>query len=229
MDNIRRALDSVVPKLSDENYDQSFAFYRFWLDIGQNYHQIPPDLVFDVILNNRATDSMNVGRGELTQTNAHLVVRFAGDAESDHILAPHNAGLQSHLCTRILQDFFSDNLGFVWGVETGSWNSTGYFYANTDLIARWANLGYVEEVTIRNHILQSLISYPKLYDHQANALIVLFKLAGATLEAYADPSVVDRCFELLKGHCSRDSVKWKLVQVREFPAVKGGHRTQTDF
>ena len=33
-----------------------------------------------------------------------------------------------------------------------------------------------------------------------DALIILFKLAGATFEAYADPSVVDRCFELLKGH-----------------------------
>ena len=39
-----------------------------------------------------------------------------------------------------------------------------------------------------------------MYDHQADALIILFKLAGATFEAYADPSVVDRCFELLQGH-----------------------------
>ena len=53
---------------------------------------------------------------------------------------------------------------------------------------------------IRDHILQSLISHPKLYDHQADALIILLKLAGATFAAYADPSVVDRCFELLKHH-----------------------------
>ena len=73
-------------------------------------------------------------------------------------------------------------------------------YAEANLLAHWANLGYVEEATIRDHILQSLISHPNLYDHQADALIVLFRLAGATFEAYADPSAVDRCFQLLKGH-----------------------------
>jgi hypothetical protein len=232
MDNIRRALDSVVPKLSDENYEQSFAFYRFWFDVGQTYHQIPSDLILNAILNNRATASINAGRGELIHTTAHLVVRFANDAELDRILAPHNAGLQSRLCTRILQDFFSDNLGYAWGVETGSWGSwasRGYFYTNTNLIARWTNLGYVERLTIRDHILQSLISYPKLYDHQADALIILFKLAGATFETYADPSAVDRCFELLKDHYSGNLVKRELVQVRGSSVVRGSRRAQTDL
>jgi hypothetical protein len=229
MDIIRSALDSVVPELSDENYDQSFAFYRCWFDIGQTYHQIPSDLALDtILLKNRATGSIDANRGELIHTTAHLIVRFAGDAESDRILAPHNAGLQSRLCTKILQDFFIDNLGQVRGAETGSWNSAGYFHTNTNLIAYWANLGYVEEATIRDHILQSLISHPKLYDHQANALIILFKLAGATFEAYADHSVVDRCFELLKDQYGRDSVKGKLVQVRTLPVVKGSHRAQTN-
>ena len=48
MDNIQSALDSVVSQLSDENYDQSFAFYRCWFDIGQTYHQVPSDLVFNI-------------------------------------------------------------------------------------------------------------------------------------------------------------------------------------
>ena len=53
------------------------------------------------------------------------------------------------------------------------------------------NLGYVEEAAIRDRILQSLISHPKLYGHQADALTTLFKLMGATFEAYADPSVLN--------------------------------------
>ena len=79
-------------------------------------------------------------------------------------------------------------------------NASNSFYADATLIAHWANLGFVEEAAIHDHILQSLTSHTMLYDHQADALIVLFKLAGATFETSADPSVVDRCFELLKGH-----------------------------
>jgi hypothetical protein len=234
MDRIQRALDSVVSKLSDENYEQSFALYRFWFDIGQTYHQIPSDLVSNAILSNRTTGSINAGRGELIHTTAHLTLRFANDVESDRILALHNAGLQSRLCARILQDFFSNNLEIVWdagiGHNTCYWACTPeYFYANTNFVAHWANLGYVEETTIRDHILQSLITYPKLYDHQADALIILFKLAGATFEAYADPSTVDRAFELLKAHYTGKSVKRTLVQVRGSPVVKGSRRAQANF
>ena len=80
--------------------------------------------------------------------------------------------------------------------------------------------------------------------------------AGPTLEAYADPSVVDRCFELLKDHkyynpdlikhnnydysyrvssygtetlnCgnSYDLMKKESIQVRAPRLVKGGHRTK---
>ena len=85
------------------------------------------------------------------------------------------------------------------------------------------------ETAIRNRILQSLISFRKLYDHHADAMIVLFKIAGATFEAYEDPSVVDRCFELLKNNCSRDSIKGKLVQVSVACSVKGGCRTNEAF
>ena len=53
---------------------------------------------------------------------------------------------------------------------------------------------------IRNHILQSLISYSMLCDHQADALIILLKLVGATFEAHAYPSMVDHYFELFEGH-----------------------------
>jgi hypothetical protein len=213
MENIQWSLESVVRKISDQNYEQSFARCRFWFDIAQTYHQIPSDLLLNVILNNRGRDWTRVERGEFTHTTAHLILRFAGDIESDPIFAPHNVGLQSRLCARILKDFFSGNLGCVRGIETGHWDDFARdFCANTHLISRWVNLGYVEEAAIRNHILQSLISHPNMNRYQANALIILFKLAGATFGAYVDPSVIDRCFELLRDRYGNQE-KQKLVQV----------------
>ena len=198
MEEIDKVLDSVLGQLSDENYAQSLNLYRFWFDIGQTHYQIPSDRIFDGIWNNRRKGSkIKLGSGELIHSTAHLILRFASDAESDPILAPHSSGLRSRLCTRFLQEFFSDNLE---AVQSG--RRPGYNVIN--FVAHWANLGYVEETAIRNHILQSLISHPTLHDHQAYALLILFKLAGATFEAYADPSVVDHCFELLKNHRTYD-------------------------
>ena len=208
MEDIDQALDSVVAKLSDENYSQSLTFYRFWLDIGQTYHQVPPDQICNAIWNNRGTGLIDPGQGKLVHSTAHLIVRFASDAESDDLLlAPHTSGLQSRLSTKTLKEFFSSNLRISRGDGT-----VNEFYATTNLIAHWANLGYMEEAAIRNHILQSLTSHPGLHDHQADALIILFKLAGATFEAYAGPSAVDRCFELLKDHkyYNEHLVKYKV-------------------
>ena len=197
MEDTDKALGFAVRDLSDDNYAQSIAFYRLWFDIGQTHHQTPSDRIFNAIWNNRWTSSSMVdpANGKLIHSTAHLIVRLASDAESNHLLAPHSSGLQSRLCARILREFFNINLRVCCGDRTGC-----NICADTNLIAHWANLGYVEEAVIRNHILQSLISHPKLYDHQADALIILFKIAGATFEAYADPSVIDRCFELLKDH-----------------------------
>ena len=204
MPSINSTLDSVVKKISDESYEESFAFYRLWFDIGRTYHQISSDLVLDTILKNRRTGSIRPDRSGLIRPTSPLILRFASDVESDPIFAPHNVGLQSRLCMRILQEFFDGNLASVWQKETNHWDDpSGNFCADANLIAHWTNLGIVEETAIRNHILQSLISHPKLYSHQANALLILFKVAGATFEAYADPSVVDRCFELLKDHYRR--------------------------
>ena len=41
--------------------------------------------------------------------------------------------------------------------------------------------------------------------------------------------MVDRCFELLKNHYSRDSIKGKLVQVSVACSVKDGRRTNENF
>ncbi|KAF9646046.1 hypothetical protein BDM02DRAFT_3189170 [Thelephora ganbajun] len=207
---------SWVDILSDQTYEQSLAFYRLWFDVGHTYPQIPSDKVSDAIWNSRLSSVLDPERdGKLIHPTAHLILRFASDAESDHILAPHSAGLKSRLCARGLRQFFDGNLANVQYKENSYGRDSSVlwqFPADTNLIAHWANIGYIAETAIRNHILQSLISYPKLYDHQADALIILFKLAGATFGIYADPSVVNRCFELLKGHYGRDSYKGKLVQ-----------------
>ena len=200
MSYIGKSLDSVVAKLSDQNYAQSIAFYRLWFDIGQTYHQITSDRIFDVIWDNRKTTSIDPAHGKLTHPLAHLILRFASDMESDHVLAPQTSGLQNRLCTRTIREFFSDNMEAAWNNESHCSNAANRLYIGANFIAHWANLGYVGEVVIRNHLLQSLISHPKLYDHQADALIILFTLAGATFEAYADPSVVGRCFDLLRNH-----------------------------
>ena len=233
MQTIGDALGFVVGELSDRNYTQSLDFYRFWLDTGQTHLQIPSDQIFDSIWNSRgAGSSINLISAQLIHPAAHLILRFASDAESDPVLSPYSSGLQGRLCARSLREFSSNNL---MSARYGR-DAVGGFYADTNLIAHWANLGYVEEAVIRNHILQSLISHPKLYDHQADALIILFKLAGPTFEAYADPSVVDRCFDLLKGHRYNPSypqwsptdidninslrVKMELIQVNGLRAEK---------
>ena len=227
-DTIDKALGLVIRNLSDQNYAESFASYRFWLDIGQTYYRIPPSQIFDVIWNNRAKSSSMDPRSGLIHSTAHLIVRFAGDAESGHAPVPHSPGLQSHLCARSLRELFSNNVATVWSRT----DAPGDFYADANFIAHWANLGYVGEAAIRDHILQSLIYQPTLWNHQANALIILFKLAGATFEAYAGPSVVDRCFELLKGRYQTDDpwgenrVKRELIQVRALPEAKGDNRAK---
>ena len=251
MATIQDVLNSVVAKLTDENYAESLAFYRLWFDIGQTYLQITSDQTFFALWNKKGAGLINTIRGEVIYSTAPLILRFASDVEVEvlSIPVPHNSGLRSRLCTASLREFFIDNLTLVWyGENCSGGGPVVNFYANTNLIAHWVNLGYVEEAAIRDHILQSLISHPKLYDHQADALVILFKLAGATFAACTDPSVVDRCFELLQNHGfhnpwdrsrwypdevhpvdSYDLTKKGLVQVCTPSQVKGGHRAETNF
>jgi hypothetical protein len=207
MSGIRAILRDLVEKLSDGNYDESFAQYRLWLDIGDAHGHTTQDQFNDDM--NRIVRSGSLR--ELIHTTAHLLIRFIGDAEVDRKISRHASGLHKRRSTSALGSFFEMNPYIMGSGDRGSWKSD--FLTDTNLIARWANLGYVEEETIRDRILQSLIAHPKLYDHQADALIILFKLAGATFGAYVEPSVVDRCFELLNGYSSRDSAKLKLIPV----------------
>ena len=233
MNDIAQRLGSVVSKLSDQNYEQSLASYRLWFGIGRTYFRIPSDKIFEAIWDNRGCSEVEPEKGKFFHPTAQLILCFASDVESDPTLGPYSAGLRRRLFTEILRNFFEINVAYMnhkdlsdeieeRGRKDGVYYHVGgaaneqrrQFAVDSNLIARWANSGCLEEVEIRDHILQSLISHHKLYDHQADAIIILFKIAGATFGAYADPSAVDRCFELLEGHYSRKSVKSRLEQVR---------------
>ena len=215
MERFHEALGTLVNDISEQNYDRTFDCLRFWFETTQTYSQKYPDQILDALFHNKGTHGIEPGSGKLIHSTAHLIVRFAGDSESDSTLAPYATELQNRLCARILQEFLWDGMGIVRCMAYGYWYSLEQFLAGANFIAHWANLGYVEESAIRNRILQSLISHPeKLYDHHADALIILFKLAGATFEKYVDTLVVDRCFELLKGHYNNNPGRNQLVQVR---------------
>ena len=214
MKNIGVALGSALESLSDKSYEKSLAHFRFWFEIEQTYSQIPSDLIFDTICEYRWKGHSQSGGFCPT---AHLIPRFVNDVESDPILAPHSAGLRSRFCTKILQNFFDTDLGTVYA---NSGMPEKSFYMDVNAIAHCANLGYMEEDTIRNHILQSLISHDQLHHHQAHALANLFKIAGATFRAYVDPVVIDRCFELLKNHKDNHSVYKNLLQASAFSLQK---------
>ena len=213
---VAEILDNVVTKLSDKNYEPSVAFYRVWFGIGRRYHQITYDQAFNAIWSKRT--ALGPTGSALVHPPAHLFVRFISsvDTEPDSPPAPPTSGLQSRLTTRTLKEFFSSNLRIM----SDNGDKEANFLTDANLIAHWANLGCVEETTIRNYILQSLITRPKLYDRLAEALIITFKIAGATFEEYVDPAVIDRCFNLLKARYSRGSAKGRLVQVRRPRPVK---------
>ena len=213
MKNIGVALGSALESLSDKSYEKSLAHFRFWFEIEQTYSQIPSDLIFDTICEYGYRWQGHPQHSDGICPTAHLIPRFVTDVESDPMLAPHSAGLRSRFCTTILQNFFDTDLGVVYA---NCGNPGDPFYMVVNIIAHCANLGYIEEDAIRNHILQSLISHDKLYPHQAYALANLFKIAGATFGAYVDPVVIDRCFELLKNRESQSQVYKSLIQASAF-------------
>jgi hypothetical protein len=220
MSNLRETLRDLVRNLSEENYDESLAKYRFWLDVGDAHGHIRQDQVDDMGQILRPDPLI---MSDLYHPTAYLFVRLIGDVEVDRKFSEYASGLRR----RALYSFFEANLSIMRSEDCGEIQS---FLTNATLIALWANTGHVEEETIRNRILQSLIdnTYPKLHGHQADALIILLQTAGVTFEAYAGTSVVDRCLELLKDH-HHAIRKWESVLVRALRVVKSGHRVQTSF
>jgi len=207
MRGFQETLNKTIIRLSHKNHEKSFAFFRLWLGIGRTHSEIPPDAVLSAL---RKYGTRKLSADNPIDPTAHLVLRFASDAESDHILAPHSVELRSRFCAETLQVFFGTDIGFLYdryGLDSS-------YYTDANLVAHCINLGYVEEAVIHDHILQSLIFHPGgLYDHQVYALVILFKIAGATLAAYADPTVIDRCFEPLKGPRKEYWPRDELIQV----------------
>ena len=202
-------LRDLIEKLTEKNYDESFTQYCFWLGIGSAHGHITSNDQVNGDISRIALPGA-LKNSELIHPTTHFLVRFIRDIEADQRFYRYTSRLHQERCASGLYRFFESNLSLARSSSYG--NTSNAFLTDVNLIAHWANLGCVEEEIIRDRILQSLISHPKLYEHQADALIVLFKLAGATFGAYADPPVVDRCIELLRSNC-RDSVKVRLTQV----------------
>ena len=62
--------------------------------------------------------------------------------------------------------------------------------------------------------------------------MILFKLAGATFRTYVEPSVFDRCFQLLQDRyrsTSASSQRGKLMKVRVPRIEKGGLRAEMNL
>ena len=138
--------------------------------------------------------------GKLIHSDVHLLLRFISDAELDPALSAYAIGLHDRLCRASLKEFFSQSLRYL--PDSGASGHYSYkfceYYTTVNLIAHWVNLGCVQLEDIQDHILQSLIFQPTVHPHQLNSLMILLKISGATFAAYVDPSVMDRCCDLLK-------------------------------
>ena len=216
------SLQETLCDLAGKSYDKSSAHYRFWLDLGRTRGSLT--------VQNQADDDMwriirTDSSKDLINPTTHIFIRSIEDAEADQKIAGRALGLHRKYCEPTLDRFFEKSLSLVtcWNGDRSS------FFTDVNLIAHWINLGYVDEALTRDYVLPSLISHPGIYVHGMEALIILFKLAGATVEAYVGKSVVDRCFEGLKIQYPCDSMEGKLVQVRALRAAKRGHRAQTIY
>ena len=150
MDRVQGALGILISSISEQNYDRTLACYRLWFEITRAYSQNHPDQVYDSFSHNRGAHS---GSGKLIHSTAHLILRFACDAESDSTLSPHTIGLQNRFCARILQEFFEGNMGIIRDKSCGQDYVLSPFLADVNFIAHWANLGCLEESPIRHCIV----------------------------------------------------------------------------
>ena len=228
-----RILRDLICNLSEENYDETFAKYRLWLDIGITHGYLnDKDQVANDIGRILQSNLLRPDNGELIHPAIHLYLRFVRDIEADPTMSAQVPKLARSFEAAVDRRF-GENLSIADlddMVEREQHQCGGDVYLlaqervafaeQINFVACWANLGYVKKVVIRDHILQSLTSLPKLYDHQADAIIILFKIAGATFGTIADHSVVDRCLELLKNHSSNNTSRSRLVQVRTPHPVK---------
>ena len=238
-------LTKLLYDLSEENYDHTFSAYRFWTELGTARGGMPGDQLYNDVLNSIKPNLIQASYHELTQTNtrpdwvgpfvghtrtnAHsypgsmqgfsgklihddvpLLLRFISDVELDPAFSAYATGLHDRLCRESLERFFPSSLGP--GAQSYQFCE---FYTKVNLIAHWVNLGHVQLEDVRDRILQSLTLQPTVHPHQLNSLMILLKISGATFAAYVDPSVMDRCCDLLKpSNLNSRLVATGLAEVR---------------
>jgi hypothetical protein len=196
MQNIQKGLKATITNLPDKDWEKSLTYFRLWSEVGQTHFELPADLIFDTIYENRASGSSNYTP---IYPKASAILRLIDDIESDPTLAAQCAGFRSRFCAKILKNFFDNDMTVVHA-NSGYGSVSNEYYADVNYIAHCANFGYLGENTIRTQILQSLISHARVYEHQLTALAILFKIAGATFNEYAGPTVINRCFEVFDSH-----------------------------
>jgi len=212
-------LMKMLYEISEENYDRTISAYHFWMDLGAAHGGVSNHRLYNDILGSASTShnsikaphwdvytiikynntSQYTPQGQLIHKNAHLLLRFITDAELDPALSTQAIGLHDQLCRESLKQFFRQSLDYIpGGPEEPTSEQLCEFYTRANLIAHWVNLGHVRLEDVRDHILQSLAFQPTVHPHQLNSLMILLKISGATFAAYVDPSVMDRCCDLLK-------------------------------
>ena len=239
MSTLRNVLKGLTGNLSEKNYDETFAEYRLWFDIGTTHNYLNDEgQVANDIRGIIKSNLLRPDNGDLIHPAIHLYLRFVRDIGADPTMSAQVPKLSRSFESAVDWCFEEHLFIAAYSDEIDTWDYNcryppdlaGFsqrkvvFLEQINLIACWANLGYVKRPVIRDHILQSLVSRPKSYDYQADAIIILFKVAGATFGTFADPPVVDRCLELLKNHYSNNASRSLLVQVRTPHTVKGGRR-----
>ena len=163
-------------------------------------------------------NTQRTAKGQLIHSNVHLLLQFITDAEIDPILSTYAVGLHNRLCRESLKLFFRQTLDYIPGEwEEPTSEQLCEFYTRVNLIAHWVNLGYVKLEDVRDRILQFLAFQPTVHVHQLNSLMILLKISGATFAAYVDPSVMDRCRDLLQP--SNLSDKFVLTELAEVSAL----------
>jgi len=212
--------------LSEANYSSTFSAYRFWIELRAAHGAVSNHQLYNDILSYTTTgpDLVTFGWnccgysdgtyqytafGQPIHSNVHLLLRFITDAELDPALSTYAIGLHDRLCRESLEQFFRESLDYISGKE-----ATAEFYTRVNFIAHWVNLGFVPLEDVRDHILQSLTLQSTVHPHQLNSLAILLKISGATFAAYVDPSVMDRCCDLLKQSDRSKPVFTELAQVR---------------
>ena len=210
-------LTRFLCNLSKGNYDRTFSAYRFWIEVGPAFEAISKDQLYNDILSNTKPELITIPTspmdGRLIHTTVSLLLRFITDAESDLTLSTYAIGLHDRLCRESLEQFFKQSLDCpAWGSNT---MQIYEFYTRVNLIAHWVNLGYVQLEDVRDRILQSLTLQPTVLPHQLNSLMILLQISGPAFAAYMDPTVLDRCYDLLKPtNLTSKPVTAYLAQVR---------------